>query len=55
MTDTPRHLIKLGARASVAGKEDVYGFGVIRYIGTTKFQPGEWVGIELDEPSTFAV
>ena len=24
--------------------------GVIRFIGTTKFKPGKWIGIELDHP-----
>lgn len=24
--------------------------GTIRYVGTTSFQTGKWVGIELDEP-----
>lgn len=24
--------------------------GTIKYIGTTSFQTGKWVGVELDEP-----
>lgn len=24
--------------------------GTLRYIGTTEFANGEWVGVELDEP-----
>jgi hypothetical protein len=43
----------VGARASVKDKEAEYGPGTIRFVGVTKFQPGDWVGIELDKPSTF--
>merc|ERR1740121_1178253 len=24
--------------------------GICRYVGTTAFAPGEWIGVELDEP-----
>lgn len=24
--------------------------GVLRFIGTTEFAPGEWCGVELDDP-----
>lgn len=37
--------LKVGARAQVQGK-----IGQIRFVGTTSFQTGKWVGIELDEP-----
>lgn len=37
--------LKVGARAQVQGK-----IGLIRFVGTTSFQTGKWVGIELDEP-----
>ena len=36
---------KVGDRVWVGGTKA----GHIRYIGTTKFAPGEWVGVELDE------
>lgn len=25
-----------------------YGTGVVRYVGPLHFQPGEWLGVELD-------
>lgn len=37
--------LKVGARAQVQGK-----IGQIRFVGTTSFQTGKWVGIELEEP-----
>ncbi|KAI8366905.1 CAP Gly-rich domain-containing protein, partial [Blakeslea trispora] len=37
--------LKAGQRVLVQGKT-----GVIRFVGTTSFQTGKWVGIELDEP-----
>jgi len=52
MAESNKALIKVGVRASVTSKEEEYGPGTIRYVGTPKFQPGEWVGIELDKPST---
>jgi dynactin 1 len=36
--------LKAGARAQVQGK-----IGTIRFVGTTSFQTGKWVGIELDD------
>jgi dynactin 1 len=42
--DIPSEL-KVGIRAQVQGK-----IGVIRFVGTTSFQTGKWVGIELDDP-----
>lgn len=36
----------VGDRVSVGGKKE----GIARFIGTTKFAPGTWVGIELATP-----
>jgi dynactin 1 len=36
--------LKIGVRAQVQGK-----VGVIRFVGTTHFQTGKWIGIELDD------
>ncbi|CAG8619074.1 19297_t:CDS:10, partial [Racocetra fulgida] len=38
--------LEIGARCEVGGQS-----GIIRYIGTTDFAPGKWVGVELDGPS----
>lgn len=38
--------VKVGDRVLVGGTKA----GVVRYIGTTDFAAGEWVGVELDEP-----
>lgn len=38
--------LKAGVRVQVQGKT-----GTIRYAGTTSFQTGKWIGIELDEPT----
>jgi CAP-Gly domain-containing linker protein 3/4 len=32
-----------------------FGTGTVRFFGTTQFAAGEWVGIELDTPSTLSV
>jgi dynactin 1 len=37
--------LEVNARAQVQGK-----IGTIRFVGTTSFQTGKWVGIELDDP-----
>jgi dynactin 1 len=37
--------LKSGTKIQVQGK-----IGTIRYVGTTSFQTGKWIGIELDEP-----
>lgn len=37
--------LQIGSRVNVKGKP-----GVIKFIGTTKFAAGEWVGVELDMP-----
>merc|ERR1712113_1227154 len=37
--------LKEGQRVDAMGRN-----GVVRFVGTTNFQPGLWVGIELDGP-----
>lgn len=41
----PAAQLAIGSRVSVHGK-----VGTVRYVGTTQFSPGQWVGIELDLP-----
>merc|ERR1712039_200772 len=36
---------QLGRRVAVLGQA-----GTVRFVGTTQFAPGQWVGIELDQP-----
>lgn len=43
--DAPSEL-KVDARVEVQGKS-----GTVRFVGTTSFQTGKWVGIELDTPN----
>ena len=38
--------LAVGDRVWVGGAKP----GTVRYIGQTKFAPGEWAGVELDEP-----
>lgn len=38
---------KIGGRVVVKDKNLE---GSVRYVGTTLFAPGKWIGIELDEP-----
>ncbi|KAI8139799.1 CAP Gly-rich domain-containing protein [Fennellomyces sp. T-0311] len=44
--------IKVGDRCEVQLSEDseVRRRGTVRFVGTTEFQPGAWVGIQYDEP-----
>ena len=28
-----------------------YKMGVVKFIGETEFQPGDWIGVALDRPS----
>lgn len=28
-----------------------FKIGVVKFIGETEFQPGEWIGVALDRPS----
>ena len=39
-------LVSVGNRVSTAN-----GNGVVRFVGTTSFAPGKWVGVELDGPT----
>ncbi|KAI9489455.1 CAP Gly-rich domain-containing protein [Zychaea mexicana] len=44
--------IKIGDRCEVALSEDALNRrrGTVRFVGTTEFQPGVWVGVQYDEP-----
>jgi dynactin complex subunit len=44
---TPTRKIKVGDRAKMKGSETE---GVVKFVGTTKFAVGVWVGIHLDKP-----
>ena len=47
VTDTAvKPTVKVGDRVVVSGNK----VGVARYVGTTEFAKGDWVGVELDEP-----
>lgn len=39
-------IIAIGQRVTTLGKT-----GVVRFVGTTEFSPGQWIGIELDQPT----
>jgi dynactin complex subunit len=39
--------IRVGSKVLVSGKEEL-GPAIVRFIGTTKFAPGEWIGVEYD-------
>ena len=38
---------RTGTRVKVISKQ---AEGVIRFVGTTEFAPGKWIGVELDAP-----
>eukprot|EP00750_Incisomonas_marina_P011700 INCI16405.2.p1 GENE.INCI16405.2~~INCI16405.2.p1 ORF type:complete len:393 (+),score=41.55 INCI16405.2:102-1181(+) len=40
-------VLKVGSRVVAKGR---YSDGVVRFIGTTEFSAGEWIGVELDSP-----
>lgn len=43
--------ISVGSRCEVESSEqDFHKRGTVRYIGTTQFGTGTWVGVEYDEP-----
>jgi len=44
--DATKPTFKLGDRVVVSGTK----VGTVRYVGTTEFAKGDWVGVELDEP-----
>lgn len=41
--------LRLGDRVIVSSSQGSKT-GVLRYLGITEFAPGEWCGVELDEP-----
>ncbi|XP_032683862.1 CAP-Gly domain-containing linker protein 2-like isoform X2 [Odontomachus brunneus] len=48
-TVSQRTDLKIGDRVIVSSSQGSKT-GVLRYLGTTEFAPGEWCGVELDEP-----
>ena len=44
--DATKPTFKLGDRVVVSGSK----VGTVRYVGTTEFAKGDWIGVELDEP-----
>ncbi|XP_014485413.1 PREDICTED: restin homolog isoform X2 [Dinoponera quadriceps] len=48
-TVSQRSDLKIGDRVIVSSSQGSKT-GVLRYLGTTEFAPGEWCGVELDEP-----
>lgn len=40
--------LNVGDRVVVSGQK-----GVVRFVGTTDFAKGKWVGVHLDQPSKF--
>jgi dynactin complex subunit len=46
----PTNLV-VGARVVLLNRED-QGLGTVRYVGISKFAPGNWIGIEMDRAGT---
>lgn len=42
----PTNLV-VGARVVLVNRED-QGLGTVRYVGISKFAPGNWIGVEMD-------
>lgn len=44
--------IKVGARVKVtpATERDIERIGTVKFVGSTEFAPGIWVGVHYDEP-----
>ena len=47
--ESPHVDIPIGSRCEI-GESDLKKRGTVRYVGTTKFSDGIWVGVEFDEP-----
>jgi hypothetical protein len=41
--------IRIGSKVIVSGREE-FGAAVVRFIGSTKFAAGEWIGVEYELP-----
>lgn len=42
--------MKVGDRVIVMNSNAGSKAGMLRFIGTTQFAPGQWCGVELDDP-----
>lgn len=47
---TPPPPLSLNMRVTISGLKQSNVIGTVRFIGSTQFATGEWVGVELDQP-----
>jgi hypothetical protein len=50
--EAPAPDIGVGYKVTIIGKPQL-GEAIVRFVGTTQFQTGTWVGIELDNAGMF--